>query len=52
MKTYTFIFADQNSNELTRKQFELNDDKEAYDLCKKLLAECMINDCTEVYFID
>jgi hypothetical protein len=52
MKNYTFIYADNNSNELTRKNIELANDKEAFDLCKKLFAECMINDCTKVYFID
>ena len=52
MKKYTFIYSDCNYNELARKTFELNDDREAYELCKRLLAECMMNDCTEVYFLD
>jgi hypothetical protein len=52
MKKYTIIYSDDQGNELTRKEVECFNDNEAYKLCQNLLAECMINDCTEVYFLD
>jgi hypothetical protein len=52
MKTYTFIYADNNDNELQRKEFDCFNDKEAEQLCQKLFAETMLNDCTKVYFIN
>jgi hypothetical protein len=52
MKNYTFIYSDSRGNELDRVQLLCFNDSEAYEVSKNLFAETMINDCTEVYFLD
>jgi hypothetical protein len=52
MKDYTFIYSDSKGNELDRVDLPCFNDKEAYEVSRCLFAETMINDCTEVYFLD
>jgi hypothetical protein len=48
---YIFIFADSEDYELDRKILPCVDDKEAQEVANQLLAECMLGDCEDVYFL-
>lgn len=52
MKNYTFIYSDSKGNELDRVDLPCFNDKDAYEVSRCLFAQTMINDCTEVYFLD
>jgi hypothetical protein len=46
--TFTLEFQDDNGNELKRQNIEAFDLNEANEIAKKMLAECMINDCVKI----
>jgi hypothetical protein len=51
MKTYFFIYADEQGNELWMNAYECQNDQEATELSKELFMNCMKGDCDHIYFV-
>ena len=51
MKTYFFIYADEQGNELWMNAYECRNDAEANKLSKELFNSCMQGDCDHIYFV-
>ena len=51
MKTYFFIYLDEQGNELWMNAYKCNDDNEALKLSNELYMNTMPGDCDKVSFI-
>ena len=51
MKTYFFIYADEQGNELWINAYECENDEQASQLSNKLYMNTMLGDCDRVYFV-
>ena len=51
MKTYFFIYADEQGNELWMNAYECENDQQASELSKDLYMNTMSGDCDRVYFV-
>jgi hypothetical protein len=52
MKTYFFIYADEQGNELWMNAYECQNDEEATELTKELFMNCGAGDCDHIYFVN
>jgi hypothetical protein len=52
MKTYFFIYADEQGNELWMNAYECQNDEEATELTKELFMNCGEGDCDHIYFVN
>jgi len=52
MKTYFFIYADEQGNELWMNAYECQNDEEATELGKELWMNCGEGDCDHIYFVN
>jgi hypothetical protein len=52
MKTYFFIYADEQGNELWMNAYECQNDEEAAELGKELWMNCGEGDCDHIYFVN
>jgi hypothetical protein len=52
MKTYFFIYADEQGNELWMNAYKCQNDDEAIELSKELWMNCGEGDCDHIYFVN
>jgi hypothetical protein len=51
MKTYFFIYADEQGYELWTNAYQCENDEQATELAKKLFMNCGYGDCDHIYFV-